>query len=85
MSSSARARATARSSALPCIRWDVPTAPSAETITTLESLLRPRGALPRAVQRLTGLTPEDVADAPAVEDVAKPIATALAGRTIVWR
>ncbi|MGI9589792.1 MAG: exonuclease domain-containing protein, partial [Myxococcota bacterium] len=57
--------------------------PGSETITTLESLLRPRGELPRAVQRLTGLTPEDVADAPAVEDVAKPIATALAGRTIV--
>jgi Rad3-related DNA helicase/DNA polymerase III epsilon subunit-like protein len=57
--------------------------PDGDAVTTLESLVRPRGELPRAVQRLTGLTPADVADAPAIEDVAKPIATALAGRTIV--
>jgi len=57
--------------------------PGADTVTTLESLLRPRGELPRAVQRLTGLTPDDVADAPGVEELAKPIAAALAGRTIV--
>jgi ATP-dependent DNA helicase DinG len=57
--------------------------PGSDTITTLESLLRPRGELPRAVQRLTGLTPDAVAAAPAIEDVAKPIATALAGRTVV--
>ena len=57
--------------------------PESVELTTLESLVRPRGELPRAVQRLTGLTPADVADAPVIEDVAKSIATALAGRTIV--
>ena len=57
--------------------------PEGETLTTLESLLRPRGELPRAVQRLTGLTPGDVADAPAIEELAKSIAAALAGRTVV--
>ncbi|MEE2678455.1 MAG: helicase C-terminal domain-containing protein [Myxococcota bacterium] len=57
--------------------------PGEATLTTLESLVRPRGLLPRAVQRLTGLAPEDVANAPSVQDVAKPVAVALAGRVLI--
>lgn len=57
--------------------------PGSDTVTTLESLVRPRGPLPRAVQRLTGITPADVAGAPPVQEVAKPVAVALAGRTLV--
>jgi ATP-dependent DNA helicase DinG len=57
--------------------------PGDDTATTLESLVRPRAPLPRAVQRLTGLTDADVAGAPPVEQLAKPIAHALAGRTLV--
>ncbi len=57
--------------------------PGAERLTALQSLVRPRGPLPRAVQRLTGLGPDDVAGAPPIEDLAKPVAAALAGRTLV--
>ena len=57
--------------------------PGAGAVTTLESLVRPHGPLPRAVQHLTGITPEDVAGAPPVQEVAKPVAVALAGRTLV--
>jgi Rad3-related DNA helicase/DNA polymerase III epsilon subunit-like protein len=52
-------------------------------VTTLESLVRPRGVLPRAVKRLTGLDDADVANAPRIEELAKAIAAALIGRTIV--
>jgi Rad3-related DNA helicase/DNA polymerase III epsilon subunit-like protein len=52
-------------------------------VVTLESLVRPRGVLPRAVQRLTGLHESDVAHAPRIEELAKTIAAALVGRTIV--
>jgi len=48
--------------------------PGSGTLTTLERLVRPSGPLPRAVQRLTGLGEDDVADAPRVEELAKPIA-----------
>ncbi|MCH7708659.1 MAG: hypothetical protein IH884_09205, partial [Myxococcales bacterium] len=57
--------------------------PEAEELTTLESLICPKGMLPRAVQQLTGLTLSDVAGAPEIEALAKPIATALAGRTLI--
>jgi Rad3-related DNA helicase/DNA polymerase III epsilon subunit-like protein len=57
--------------------------PGSEVLTTLEGLVHPRGPLPRAVQRLTGLSPADVEHAPAVEELAKPIAAALAGRSVV--
>ncbi len=57
--------------------------PEGERLTSLRSLVRPRGPLPRAVQRLTGLGPDDVAKAPAIDALAKPVAAALAGRTIV--
>jgi len=55
----------------------------ADALTTLESLMRPAGRLPRAVQRLTGLSDADVADAPAVEELAKAITAALAGRVVI--
>jgi ATP-dependent DNA helicase DinG len=57
--------------------------PGGVTLTTVESLVRPAGSIPRAVQRLTGLTDEQVVDAPTIADLAKPIATALAGRTLI--
>jgi ATP-dependent DNA helicase DinG len=57
--------------------------PGEAAVLTLESLVRPRGALPRAVQRLTGLAEEDVAGAPPIEELTKPIAAALAGRALV--
>jgi ATP-dependent DNA helicase DinG len=54
-----------------------------DSLTALESLVRPSGPIPRAVQRLTGLGDGDVADAPAIDALADAIATALEGRTIV--
>jgi Rad3-related DNA helicase/DNA polymerase III epsilon subunit-like protein len=57
--------------------------PGEPRLTTLEGLVRPRGPLPRAVQRLTGLTDADVASAPRIDELAKPIAAALEGRVIV--
>jgi len=57
--------------------------PGATTITTVSSLVCPAGGIPRAVQRLTGLSNEVVADAPAIADLAKPIAAALSGRTVI--
>jgi ATP-dependent DNA helicase DinG len=54
-----------------------------ECLTSLQSLVCPRGPLPLTVQRLTGLGPEDVRHAPPLEALAKPVATALAGRTLV--
>jgi len=57
--------------------------PGEARLTTLESLLRPQGPLPRAVQRLTGLCDADVASAPRIHELAKPIAAALEGRVIV--
>jgi Rad3-related DNA helicase/DNA polymerase III epsilon subunit-like protein len=58
-------------------------APGEPTVVTLESLVRPRGGVPRAVQRITGLSDADLVTAPAIEELAKPIAAALAGRTVV--
>ncbi len=49
----------------------------------LESLVQPRGALPLAVQRLTGLCEADVEHAPRIEAIAGPLAAALAGRAII--
>jgi len=57
--------------------------PGSQTLVALRSLVRPRGPLPLAVQRLTGLTPAAVADAPPLEELAKPVVAALAGRTLV--
>jgi len=50
---------------------------------TLTSLLRPEREIPRAIQRLTGIGPDDVRDAPAREALAPALTAALAGRTIV--
>ena len=57
--------------------------PGAERAVTVETLLRPRGRLPRAVQRLTGLGEADVADAPRLEEVADALRAPLAGRVLV--
>jgi ATP-dependent DNA helicase DinG len=57
--------------------------PGGVEITTVESLVCPAGAIPRAVQRLTGLSDADVAAAPKIAELAGPIATALAGRTLI--
>ncbi|HXV35863.1 MAG TPA: exonuclease domain-containing protein, partial [Myxococcota bacterium] len=57
--------------------------PGAETVTTLERLVRPRGPLPRAISHLTGLTDADVADAPAIAAIARSIESALAGRALI--
>ena len=57
--------------------------PGGEQLTALQSLVRPRGPLPRAVQRLTGLSPDEVSCAPPIDALAKPVAAALAGRVLV--
>jgi ATP-dependent DNA helicase DinG len=57
--------------------------PGREEVTTLATLLRPKGALPRAVARLTGLADADLADAPVLGDVLPALREALAGRTII--
>jgi ATP-dependent DNA helicase DinG len=57
--------------------------PGREEVATLSALLRPQGPLPRIVARLTGLSDADLADAPALADVAPALREALAGRTIV--
>ena len=55
----------------------------AAPVTTLQSLLRPSRPLPRAIQRLTGLTDADLAGAPALQEIAPTLARALAGRTLL--
>ncbi|MAE94607.1 MAG: hypothetical protein CL910_08110 [Deltaproteobacteria bacterium] len=55
----------------------------ARSIETLSCLVKPRGALPRAVKRLTGISDEDVKDAPALGAVAGDFVEALRGRTLV--
>jgi len=57
--------------------------PGRSRVATAECLVRPGEPLPRAVQRLTGLTDRDVAEAPGIAEVAGPIAQALAGRVLV--
>jgi ATP-dependent DNA helicase DinG len=52
-------------------------------VATLDSLVRPRGRIPRAVERLTGLRDADVADAPGVRELSGAVAQALSGRTLV--
>ncbi len=53
------------------------------SVETLQALVKPRGPLPRAVKRLTGLDDADVESAPPLAEVAPAFAEALAGRTIV--
>jgi Rad3-related DNA helicase len=49
----------------------------------LDTLVRPRGAIPRAIQRLTGITEADVGSAPSLDDVSPAVASALAGRALI--
>jgi len=57
--------------------------PDALAVTTLETLVQPRGPIPLAVRRITGLGPEDVAGAPDIDEVAPRVAAALGGRTLI--
>ena len=57
--------------------------PGEERVATLSTLLRPRGRLPRAVQRLTGLGEADLVDAPRLEEVAEALRAPLEGRVLV--
>ncbi len=50
---------------------------------TLTSLVRPKGLVPQVVKRLTGLTDDDVKDAPKISEIAPEFVEALAGRTII--
>jgi len=57
--------------------------PDVEVVTTLSTLLHPAGPIPRAVKRLTGIGEADVAEAPALAEVATCFRDALAGRVLV--
>ncbi len=57
--------------------------PDLPHVVTLRTLLRPRGALPRAVKRLTGLCDDDVRDAPLLAEVVSSFRSALEGRVII--
>jgi len=57
--------------------------PGAPSVVTLSALLRPRGPLPRAVKRLTGLDDEDVREAPLLAELLPTFRSALEGRVIV--
>ena len=57
--------------------------PGAARVRTARVLVRPRGPLPRAVARLTGLREADFAGAPALEAVRPALRELLAGRVIV--
>ncbi len=57
--------------------------PGAATLRTLATLVRPDGAVPPAIARLTGIRPEEVAAAPPLAAVCAAFQEALAGRAIV--
>ncbi|HTF33843.1 MAG TPA: helicase C-terminal domain-containing protein [Myxococcota bacterium] len=57
--------------------------PGAREVRTLHTLVRPEGGVPRAIQRLTGITDGDVASAPGRAAVARPLASLLAGRVLI--
>ena len=52
-------------------------------VRVFDSLVRPRGRVPRAVTALTGLADEDLAGAPTIATVGPALLAALAGRAIV--
>lgn len=52
-------------------------------LATLDLLVRPRGEVPRAIQRLTGITDALVAAALPIEEAARGIVAALAGRVVI--
>jgi len=55
----------------------------ADELVTVHSLVRPRGGIPLAVERLTGLRDADVADAPPISELAGSLVEVLDGRTVV--
>ena len=57
--------------------------PRAPRVVTLSTLLRPRGPVPRAVKRLTGLDDDVVRDAPLLAELVSTLRSALEGRVIV--
>ncbi|HEX9813332.1 MAG TPA: exonuclease domain-containing protein, partial [Myxococcota bacterium] len=57
--------------------------PGVRSITTVESLVRPQHPLPLTISHLTGLTDADVAAAPTIDEVSKPIELVLEGRTLI--
>jgi ATP-dependent DNA helicase DinG len=57
--------------------------PGSERVTTLASLVKPRGALPRPVQRLTGLADADLTAAPRLEALQGELRAALTGRRVI--
>jgi DNA polymerase III epsilon subunit-like protein len=57
--------------------------PGARSITTVESLLRPRLPLPLTISHLTGLTDADVMTAPTIDEISKRIELVLDGRTLI--
>jgi len=57
--------------------------PGAERVIALASLVKPRGAVPRPVKRLTGLDDADLADAPPLEALRGELRSALTGRRVI--
>ncbi len=57
--------------------------PGVPRAVTAHSLVRPSRPLPRAIRRLTGLSDDDVGDAPLADALRAPVAELLAGRTLV--
>jgi ATP-dependent DNA helicase DinG len=57
--------------------------PGREELGTLVTLLQPEGKLPRAVARLTGLSEDDLTEAPVLADVKPALLEALAGRIVI--
>jgi ATP-dependent DNA helicase DinG len=57
--------------------------PGEERVITVASLVKPRGAVPRPVKRLTGLDDADLADAPSIEALQSEIRAALHGRRVI--
>lgn len=57
--------------------------PGRDQVSTLETLVRPSRPLPRTIQRLTGLCDEDLAGAPALDEVVGAVREALGARQLV--
>jgi ATP-dependent DNA helicase DinG len=57
--------------------------PGAESVAVAHSLVRPSRAIPSLIKRLTGLTDEDVREAPSLSAIRDAIREVLAGRLIV--
>ncbi len=57
--------------------------PGVLSVSTLETLVRPERKVPAVITRLTGITDELVAEAPALSDVREAIAKRLAGRALI--